>query len=146
MKQLLEKILEKIKKAPSDYQAYEDLYFMCLEAMESDVELGVEVLKKLSLECERAIRESDDEKFLQKIFTNHKKVLLKLAPYDFDSYLIYTEWNRDPDKKFYLPRRRQLKQIVDALQELADDKLDLLAISLPPGSGKTTAFLPTSAC
>lgn len=31
-----------------------------------------------------------------------------------------------------------LKQVVDALQELADDKLDLLAVSLPPGSGKTT--------
>ena len=28
--------------------------------------------------------------------------------------------------------------MVDALQELADDKLDLLAVSLPPGSGKTT--------
>ena len=27
---------------------------------------------------------------------------------------------------------------MDALQELADDKLDLLAISLPPGCGKTT--------
>ena len=48
------------------------------------------------------------------------------------------EWNRDPEKKFYPPRRKVLKQVVDALQELADDKLDLLAVSLPPGSGKTT--------
>ncbi|MEG0914328.1 MAG: hypothetical protein RSG57_01100, partial [Christensenellaceae bacterium] len=58
--------------------------------------------------------------------------------YDFDSYLLYVEWNREPDKKFYPPRRKQLKPIVDALQELADDKLDLLAVSLPLGCGKTT--------
>ena len=32
MRQLLEKILEKIKKTPGDYQAYEDLYFMCIDA------------------------------------------------------------------------------------------------------------------
>lgn len=30
---------------------------------------------------------------------------------------------------------------MDALQELLDDKLDLLAISLPPGAGKTTLAL-----
>lgn len=64
--------------------------------------------------------------------------MLAAARYDFDSYLLYVEWNREPDKKFYPPRRKALKQVVDALQKLADDKLDLLAISLPPGIGKTT--------
>ncbi len=138
MRQLLEKILEKIKKTPGDYQAYEDLYFMCIDAMKEDRWLSVEFLKKLSEECEKAIKENTDEEFLKKIFDLHKRALLKAAPLDFDSYLLYVEWNRDPDKKFYVPRRKRLKQVVDALQELIDDKLDLLAISLPPGSGKTT--------
>lgn len=138
MRKLLEKILEKIKKTPGDFQAYEDLYFMCIEAMETDASLGVEFLKKLSEQCGQAVRVSKDEKFLKEVFDLHKKVLLKAAPLDFDSYLLYVEWNRDPDKKFYVPRRKRLKQVVDALQELVDDKLDLLAISLPPGSGKTT--------
>ena len=40
-----------------------------------------------------------------------------------------------------MPRRKVLKQVVDALQALADDLLDLLAISLPPGVGKTTLAL-----
>ena len=31
-----------------------------------------------------------------------------------------------------------MKVVVDALQDLADDKLDLLAVSMPPGVGKTT--------
>lgn len=138
MRQLLEKILEKIKKSPGDFQAYEDLYFMCIDAMKTDKALGVEFLKKLSEECEQAVRKSEKEEFLKNVFELHKRVLLKAAPLDFDSYLLYVEWNRDPDKKFYVPRRKRLKQVVDALQELVDDKLDLLAISLPPGSGKTT--------
>lgn len=58
MRQLLEKILEKIKKTPGDYQAYEDLYFMCIDAMKEDRWLSVEFLKKLSEECEKAIKET----------------------------------------------------------------------------------------
>ena len=64
--------------------------------------------------------------------------LLVDAKVDFDSYLLYVERNREPVKRFYTPRRNKLKVVVNALQELADDKLDLLGISLPPGVGKTT--------
>lgn len=59
----------------------------------------------------------------------------------FDSYLIYTEHRRDRDKQFYLPRRKQLKRVVDAMQDLEDKKLDLLAVSMPPGTGKSTLAL-----
>ena len=68
----------------------------------------------------------------------YKKTLLMAAQVDFDSYLQYLEWNREPQKRFYLPRRKQLREVVAALQDLADDKLDLLAISMPPGVGKST--------
>lgn len=68
----------------------------------------------------------------------YKKTLLMAAPVDFDSYCQYLEWNREPSKRFYIPRRKQLKPVVEALQELAEKKLDVLAISLPPGVGKTT--------
>ena len=67
-----------------------------------------------------------------------KDALLLAAPDDFDSYIQYIEWEREPRKQFYLPRRSVLKTVVDAMQDLAEDKLDLLAISMPPGSGKTT--------
>lgn len=68
----------------------------------------------------------------------NQKTLLFDAPYDFDAYCRYIEWNRPADKRFYLPRRKSLYPIAQALQRLADDELDLLAISLPPGVGKTT--------
>lgn len=71
-------------------------------------------------------------------FRLNKKTLLFDAPYDFDAYCRYIEWNRDPDKRFYLPRRKSLYPIAQALQRLADRKRKLLTISLPPGVGKST--------
>lgn len=59
--------------------------------------------------------------------------------YDFDAYMLFTEQNREAHNRFYLPRRRLIKSlVVDHMQDLMDDKLDLLTVSLPPGTGKTT--------
>ena len=60
------------------------------------------------------------------------------APVDFDAYSLYIERNRDIKKRFYAPRRKQLLPVVNDLQDLMDDKLDILGVSLPPGVGKTT--------
>lgn len=68
----------------------------------------------------------------------NKRCLLFDAPYDFDAYCRYIEWNRPREKRFYEPRRKMLKRVADAMQRLADDELDTLGISLPPGVGKTT--------
>jgi conserved hypothetical protein len=138
MRELLEKIFEKIKRHPGDILGYEDLYHMCLSSIGEDNNLAVEYLKKLSDTIEDVIPKLDDIELLQKLFGLHKKVLLGAAPYDFESYILYIEWDREPDKRFYPPRRKVLRQVVNALQELADDKLDLLAVSLPPGAGKST--------
>ena len=73
-----------------------------------------------------------------KMFELNKRSLLFDAPYDFQAYCMYIEWNRANDKRFYLPRRKQLLQVVKALQRLADDESDLLAVSMPPGTGKST--------
>ena len=137
MKKLLETIYNKLVTSSYEYQLYEDLYYMSKEAMKTDISLGVKYLKKLSVRIESVIPKIKDDDLLS-FYELHKSVLLLAAPYDFESYLLYVESNREPKKKFYPPRRKVLKQVVDALQELADDKLDLLAVSLPPGSGKTT--------
>ena len=68
----------------------------------------------------------------------NKRCLLFDAPYDFDAFCRYIEWNRPKEKRFYEPRRKRLKAVADALQKLADDKLDILGISMPPGTGKST--------
>ena len=60
------------------------------------------------------------------------------APHFFDSYCIYTEKDRAPEKQFYMPRRKQLLPSANGLQKLEEGKLHTLAISLAPGVGKTT--------
>lgn len=68
----------------------------------------------------------------------NRKCLLFDAPYDFDAYCRYIEWNRPKEKRFYEPRRKKLKLVADQMQRLADDELDMLGVSLPPGVGKST--------
>ena len=94
--------------------------------------------KKLSDIIENRIPQSETDKELRSLFTLHKKVLLAAAPFDFESYLLYVEWEREPDKKFYVPRREVMHPVVQAMQDLIDDRLDLLTISMPPGTGKST--------
>ena len=62
------------------------------------------------------------------------------APYVFESYMLYMEKNRAPKKKFYVPRRKPLKTLVDELQALEDGKYSFLGISLPPRVGKALAY------
>lgn len=129
-----------LKAHPTDVQAMRDLAKIAKELIRTNLKEGVQWLRKGAMYCEHIIPQLADAD-LQKakeIMMLHKDILLEAAPYDFDSYLQYVEWAREPSRKFYMPRRTQLRPIVDALQSLADDELDLLAISLPPGCGKTT--------
>ena len=62
------------------------------------------------------------------------------APHRLHSYLIYLEKDREEKERFYLPKMAQLNKhgLVQAMQDLEDDKLDILTISMPPGTQKTT--------
>lgn len=65
--------------------------------------------------------------------------LLYLESQDiFDSYLLYLEKDREPKERFYYPKRDCLRKtgIVQGMQDLEDDVLNILTISLPPGTGK----------
>ena len=58
-------------------------------------------------------------------------MLLEAQHLVLDSYFIYLERKREQHAKFYEPRRELLMKhgIIQALQDLVDDKLDLLSIS-----------------
>lgn len=70
-----------------------------------------------------------------------KYLLLEAQSKVVDSYFLYLEKNRDPDKRFYEPRREKFLQfgVTQGMQALVDDEIDLLTISMCPGSGKSTA-------
>ena len=75
---------------------------------------------------------------LERLNGVYRKSLLMDARVDFDAYCRYIETDRPPEKQFYMPRRKQLRPVAEALQGLMDDKLDLLTVSCPPGVGKTS--------
>ena len=82
--------------------------------------------------------EPEDESDGQKLMRIYRDTLLFDAPFDFDCFCRYIEWDRDPEKQFYMPRRKQLLPLARALQRLEERKISLLCISCPPGVGKTT--------
>lgn len=62
---------------------------------------------------------------------------------DFEAFCIALEWNRPIHKQFYLPRAKLLKKhgVIQGVQDLIDDKLDLLVLNCPPRIGKSTVGL-----
>lgn len=138
-RELLEKIKTTIKHEKYKYQSFFDLYAVAKENLEEDEIEVTKYLKWLSERIEWVFQNeklSDEE--ISKLYELHKRVLLAGAKNDFEMYLLYVEWDRDVKKSFYPPRRKALKPVVDAMQELEEGKLNLLCISLPPGVGKST--------
>lgn len=137
------KLREKVKKERYTYDNYEGYYNVCRTLMKKDVEAAVEGLRWLSWAIDDVMPTlvAINSININAMYSLHRKVLLLAAPYDIDSFLLFVEWNREPSKKFYAPRRKQLRPFVQAIQDLADDKLDLVCGSLPPGVGKSTVAI-----
>lgn len=67
-------------------------------------------------------------------------LLLEAQNKVFDSYLLYLERNREPKERFYAPKRPQFQKfgLIEAYQGTIDDIYDIVCVSMPPGTGKTT--------
>lgn len=134
---LISKIFSEIQKDPSNYRAYEDVFSLCRSLEGEDFKLAHDTNAELRVYISRGMQTSA----YAKLFDLYKRSLLFDAPHNFDSYLLYLEINRKPEERFYQPRRRILKEVVDNLQKLVDDELDELFISMPPRVGKTTILM-----
>lgn len=140
--------LRLIEKGQEEYGALKDAFDMvrCLE-LDGSVEVdGVLIHNKANFDdahmIAKQIRSLSAKAVLHGggplMLDLNKRCLLFDAPYDFDAFLRYIEWNRPKEKRFYEPRRKRLKLVADEMQKIADDELDILGISLPPGVGKST--------
>lgn len=138
MDKIINSIFQKMKKDPASAELYTDC-FECIKIIFSeDKQKAFDYNKQFRKTLVQAKKQSTDLDFIG-IIENLRKESYHLESVDiFDSYLIYLEWNRPADKKFYLPRRRVLKTLVQDLQDLADHKILFLGISLPPRVGKST--------
>ena len=135
------KLDELIKKARerdlSDASALQDLFDVC-RLYESE---NFEEAHSVNKEVRRLSAKYAKEQNSFKMFDLNKRSLLFDAPYDFDAAIRYAEWDREPKKKFYMPRRKQLLPVVQAMQRLSERKIRILGVMAPPGVGKTTIEL-----
>lgn len=125
------------KRDLSDASALNDA-FDSLRLLEPD---DFDLAHEKNKEVRRLSAKYAKEQTSMKMFELNKRSLLFDAPYDFDAFLRYIEWNRSNDKRFYMPRRKVLLPIVNAFQQVADGELDLLTVSQPKRTGKTTLGL-----
>ena len=102
---------------------------------------GFEDAHRRNKEVRRLSAKYAKERTDVKMFELNKRALLFDAPYDFDAAIRYAEWDREPKKKFYMPRRKQLLPVVQAMQRLSERKIRILGVMAPPGVGKTTIEL-----
>lgn len=128
-------IVRLLKRDLSDYDNLLSLLGMANEVIREDKELSRKLANKVRFLALRLCATGDI-----KYYDLYNKALLFLAQEhkDFDSYLLYVEKNRDPEDRYYQPRRNKIYWLVQKMQRLIDDELDILSISMPPGTGKTT--------
>lgn len=137
---VIPRILIAIEHDVTDPSPYSDCLTMIQEHVRNGEKEWVhanKLFRKLIME-QMPLYDVSDMLRMERMNNNYRWSLLIGAKDDFDDFALYIEQNREPRKRFYLPRRKQLYRVVQALQDLADDKLDLLGVSLPPGVGKTT--------
>lgn len=128
-------IVRLLKSDLSDYDNLLSLLGMANEVIQEDKELSRKLANKVRFLALRLCATGDI-----KYYDLYNKALLFLAQEhkDFDSYLLYVEKNRDPEDRYYQPRRNKIYWLVQKMQRLIDDELYILSISMPPGTGKTT--------
>ena len=137
----IKELISRIERAKNHDAAWaEDMLDACKIAFQTDREFASNRLFALDREIDGCISENVGlDNAAAGNFFEIKKALCKfLAPHFFEYYLLYVEWDREPKKKFYPPRRKVLKPLVDGLQELEERKIKFLGISLPPRVGKST--------
>ena len=138
---IIDSIKAYAKQNPTEAQVYEDWFQAVVnlrDALPQDKRFDAyKYSSELRSVCAAMMGKMKTGEDVAKVYDIISRTYLFEAKDVFDSYCIYLEWNRAPEKKFYQPRRKVLRTVANALQDLADDRLDLLAISMPPGCGKT---------
>lgn len=91
--------------------------------------------KKIRSACVRLVKAGHgSDRLLDLYYQSH----LFDAPHCFDSFMLYIEKDRPKQQQFWLPRRKALQGVAEALEEMESGELDELFLALPPRVGKTT--------
>lgn len=125
--------LQGLHSIKTDYESIEDFDKACKYAY-----IIIDLLQRNVIEYER---NPENDELVNDIWVTAYDTRARQG--DFESFCIAMEWNRPINKQFYLPRARLLKKhgFIQAIQDLIDDKLDLLVLNGPPRISKSTIGL-----
>lgn len=141
-----------IKTHPVDESVISAYVEACKVAIngEKDIEYGLQLTKISKGIIEQFCMKQtggtiwDLEKYAQEHNTPYDLIdkyyeLLKLESYyNFESFMYYMERKRNWSKRFYYPRRKTLKVVVNDLEDLENRKIKFYGLSMPSRVGKST--------
>lgn len=141
-----------IKTHPVDESVISAYVEACKVAIngEKDIEYGLQITKRSKGIIEQFCMKQtggtiwDLEKYAQDHNTPYDLIdkyyeLLKLESYyNFESFMYYMERKRNWSKRFYYPRRKTLKVVVNDLEDLENRKIKFYGLSMPSRVGKST--------
>ena len=140
MSDVLNLIADVINTNTDKIKPYRDYYNVCLQDTKNNVD-NLKWLENKALNIQNHAFVKGNMDISVEFRDLRRDIFTAIAVFDFDSYMIALEWNRKAEQRFYLPRRKVLKQSVDAIQDLEDNKLDELFLSQPPRTGKSTLMI-----
>lgn len=144
--------IEALIKRHGIREEYINAYATAVEASivgEKEIEYGLKISKRvkgLMNQYVRAVTGGDIWELEKKSFEHKVPIkevdkyyeLLKWeAPYLLESFAFYMEKNRPLEERFYQPRINPQRQVIQGIQDLADDKLDEIFVNEPSRIGKT---------
>lgn len=128
------RIINAIQKLNPEYETLNDLFGMARAVYEED-NCELPYCLKLTKYVKDMVAYLPASNSLNELYWN---ILLWEAPFLFESFLLYMEKNRSPKRKFYEPRAKTLKIVVDDLQDLEEGIIEFYGLSMPPRVGKST--------
>lgn len=139
---IIDSIKAYAKQNPTEAQVYEDWFQAVVnlrDAMPQDKRFDAyKYSGELRSVCAAMMGKMKTGEDVAKVYDIIGRTYLFEAKDVFDSYCIYLEWNRAPEKKFYQPRRKALLTLVRDLEDLFFHRVEFLGVSQPPRTGKST--------
>nr|DAE75244.1 MAG TPA: Terminase [Caudoviricetes sp.] len=137
---IIDSIKAYAKQNPTEAQVYEDWFQAVVnlrDALPQDKRFNAyKYSGELRSVCAAMMGKMKTGEDVAKVYDIISRTYLFEAKDVFDSYCIYLEWNRAPEKKFYQPRRKVLLTLVRDLEDLFNHKIEFLGVSQPPRTGK----------
>ena len=136
-------------------EAVDAFMMACRAALfdEKDIEYGLQICEKTKEILDRYINEKTHGSFWMlehygqdynqryDLVDKMYEVFKYESYWNFESYMFYMERKRHYEKRFYFPRRKTLKIVVDDLMDLENDVLDTYGCSMPSRTGKSTLMI-----